>query len=122
MDDELNGLDDAALAQRVAQGDERAVAALYDRYATPAFSLALKLAGNPQRAADVVQRAFTRIRADAPRFDASGARFATWLLSLVNYLALAAAPAPVTAPPAPRAARAPRARLCPAPIPISRHD
>ena len=121
MEDDLNGLDDAALAQRVVQGDERAVAALYDRYATPAFSLALKLAGDPQRAADVVQRAFTRIRSEAPRFDGSGARFATWLLSLVNYLALAA-PAPMTAPSAPRVTRAPRVRLCPAPVPVSRRD
>jgi hypothetical protein len=122
MDDDLSRLDDAALTQRVAAGDERAVAALYDRYATPAFSLALKLAGDPQRAADLVQRAFTRIWADAPRFDANSMRFGTWLLSLVNHLAQAAAPVPAPAPAAPRAARAQRARWCPAPVPVSRHD
>jgi hypothetical protein len=122
MDDDLTRLDDAALAQRMAAGDERAVAALYDRYATPAFSLALKLAGDPQRAADVVQRAFARLWADAPRFDASGARLGTWLLSLVNYLALAPASAPVAPPAASRPSRPARVRLCPAPVPVSHRD
>jgi sigma-70-like protein len=108
MQDELTTMDDAALAERVAAGDEQAIAVLYDRYATPAFSLALKLAGDPQRAADVVQRAFTRVWEDARQFDARAERFAAWLLSIVNYLALSPAPRPVPVP-----VVAPRSRLAP---------
>jgi hypothetical protein len=37
MQDDLTTMDDAALAGRVADGDEQAIAVLYDRYATPAF-------------------------------------------------------------------------------------
>jgi sigma-70-like protein len=98
MQDDLTTMDDAALAARMAEGDEQAVAVLYDRYATPAFSLALKVAGDPQRAADVVQRAFTRVWEDARQFDPRSGRFASWLLSIVNYLALSPAPRPVPVP------------------------
>jgi RNA polymerase sigma-70 factor (ECF subfamily) len=108
MQDDLTTLDDAVLAARMAEGDEQAVAVLYDRYATPAFSLALKVAGDPQRAADVVQRAFTRVWEDARQFDPRAGRFASWLLSIVNYLALSPAPRPVPVP-----VVAPRSRSAP---------
>jgi RNA polymerase sigma-70 factor (ECF subfamily) len=107
---DLMTMDDAALAERVADGDEQAIAVLYDRYATPAFSLARKVAGDPQRAADVVQRAFTRVWEDARQFDPRAGRFAAWLLSIVNYLAVSPAPRPVPVV-APRSRSAP---WCPA--------
>ncbi len=87
MDNDLTTLDDRQLAERMAEGDPRAVAVLYDRYAAPAFSLALKLAGDPQRAGEVVQRAFVRVWEDARRLDAHAGRFASRLFSLVHYLA-----------------------------------
>jgi len=96
MEEDLTLLDDTELTERVAAGDTEAIGVLYDRYSTPAFSLALKLAGDQQRAAEVVQRAFTRVWTDARRFDPARGRFATWLLNLVNYLALTPpVPAPV---------------------------
>jgi hypothetical protein len=64
--------------------------------------------GDPQRAADVVQRAFTRVWEDARQFDPGAGRFAAWLLSIVNYLAVSPAPRPVPVP-----VVAPRSRLAP---------
>ena len=93
MVNDLTTMDDAGLAARVADGDNEAVGVLYDRYSTPAYSLALRLAGDPTRAAELVQRAFGRIWADAQRFNAETSRFSTLLFSLVNYLALTPAPA-----------------------------
>ncbi len=90
---DLTLMDDAGLTARVAAGDDAAVGVLYDRYSTPAYSLALRLAGDPTRAAELVQRAFGRVWADAQRFNAETSRFSTWLFSLVNYLALTPAPA-----------------------------
>jgi len=87
MDNDLTTLDDRQLAERMAAGDPRAVAVLYDRYAAPAFSLALKLAGDPQLAAEVVQRAFQRVWEGARRLDAHAGRFASRLFSVVHYLA-----------------------------------
>ncbi len=115
METDLTQLDDGELTARVADGDSAAIAELYDRYATPAFSLALKLAGDPHRAADLVQRAFTRIWADARRLDEAQVRFATRLLSLVNLLA--AAPAPPT--PAPAPVKLATGTLCLAPVQVT---
>jgi len=99
MEEDLTLLDDTELTERVAAGDADAIGVLYDRYSTPAFSLALRLAGDPQRAADLVQGAFTRVWTDARRFDPARGRFATWLLNMVNYLAFTPAPpAPVPVP------------------------
>lgn len=114
MEEDFSTMDDTQLTARVAAGDERAIAVLYDRYSTPAFSLALKLAGDPQRAGDLVQRAFTRVWQDARRFDPQTGRFANWLLSLVNYLATR--PAPLAPAPLPAPSRP--AHLCLAPITI----
>lgn len=105
MVNDLTLMDDAGLAARVAAGDDAAVGVLYDRYSTPAYSLALRLAGDPARAAELVQRAFGRVWADARRFNAESSRFSTWLFSLVNYLALTPAPVAAVRPPAPARAR-----------------
>ncbi len=102
MVDDLTTMDDVGLTARVAAGDTEAVEILYDRYSTPAYSLALRLAGDPARAADLVQRAFGRIWADAQRFNTETIRFSSRLFSLVNYLALS--PAPMAAAPRPTAA------------------
>ena len=79
---------DRELVQRVAGGDQEAVALLYQRYATPAFSLALRVVGDRESAEEIVQEAFLRIWRHAGSFDPQRGRFASWLLSIIHNLAV----------------------------------
>jgi DNA-directed RNA polymerase specialized sigma24 family protein len=119
---DLMELDDAGLTARVAEGDANAAEILYNRYSTPAYSLALHLTENPQRAGELVQQAFSRVWAGAGRFNAETSRFSTWLFSLVNYLAQAAPVASARLVPAPVAVRSAgrpiTSPLQPLPVPV----
>ncbi len=52
---------DLELAERHRRGDDRAFEEVYARYAGMIYSLALRLAGDPEEAADLTQEAFLRI-------------------------------------------------------------
>ena len=77
--------EDALLVKRVVAGDERALAALYDRYGRPAYSLARRICADNGLAEDVVQEAFLAFWRDPQRFDAERGAFGTWLLTLVHH-------------------------------------
>jgi RNA polymerase sigma-70 factor (ECF subfamily) len=79
---------DRELIQRVTAGDQQAVATLYERYATPAFSLALRVVGDRESAEEIVQEAFMRVWSHARSFDPQRGRFASWLLSIIHNLAV----------------------------------
>ena len=79
---------DCELVQRAARGDEQAVAVLYGHYATPAFSLALRVVGDRESAEEIVQEAFMRVWNHAQSFDPQRGRFAGWLLSIIHNLAV----------------------------------
>ena len=52
---------DDELIDGLRRRDETALAALYDRYSRPAFSLALKLLGSQEQAEDVLQEVFLKL-------------------------------------------------------------
>ena len=52
---------DLELAQRHGRGDVRAFDEVYSRYAVMVFNLALRLAGDPDEAADLTQEIFLRV-------------------------------------------------------------
>lgn len=79
---------DRELVQQVAAGNQEAVALLYERYATPAFSLALRVVGDRESAEEIVQEAFLRVWNHARSFDPQRGRFASWLLSIIHNLAV----------------------------------
>lgn len=79
---------DRDLISQVAMGDQQAVALLYERYATPAFSLALRVVGDRESAEEIVQEAFVRVWSHARNFDPQRGRFAGWLLSIIHNLAV----------------------------------
>jgi RNA polymerase sigma-70 factor (ECF subfamily) len=81
-------LSDGGLLALCARGDSDAFAALYDRYARPAYSLALRIVRDPALAEDVVQDAFLAVWRGAARFDGRRARPSTWILSLVHHKAI----------------------------------
>ncbi|MCS7050640.1 MAG: sigma-70 family RNA polymerase sigma factor [Thermomicrobium sp.] len=81
-------LSDALLAQRVADGDTRALERLYDRYARPVFSLALRMLGDPAEAEEILQETFVRLWQQAARYDANRGSFGSWLMSIAHNLAV----------------------------------
>ena len=64
---------------QVAQGDERALSELYDRYSRPVYATGVRLLGDAHLAEELVQDAFTNVWQGAASFDPERASFATWL-------------------------------------------
>lgn len=79
--------DDALLAA-IQERDQRAIAALYDRYGGLAFGLAYRILGERNVAEDVVQDAFMGVWRRAVSFEAGRGSVRTWLLSIVHHRAI----------------------------------
>ncbi len=65
-------------------GDTQALAALYDRHARAAYSLAYRVMGERQAAEDLVQEAFLKVWRAAGSFRVERASVRTWILSIVR--------------------------------------
>jgi len=81
-------LSDHGLLALVARGDRDAFARLYDLYAAPAYSLALRVVRDRDLAADVVQDAFLAIWNQASKFDSSRGQPSTWILTVTHHKAV----------------------------------
>jgi RNA polymerase sigma-70 factor (ECF subfamily) len=79
---------DAGLLRSIQQGDQQAVAALYDRYAGVAYGLAYRITGDGTLAEDVVQDAFVSVWKQAARFDPERGQVKSWLLTIVHHKAI----------------------------------
>jgi RNA polymerase sigma-70 factor (ECF subfamily) len=79
---------DADLVARCADGDGSALAELYDRHASMAYSVALRILRDGAAAEDVVQEAFLGLWRAAARFDSSRASARTWLMAIVHHSAI----------------------------------
>jgi RNA polymerase sigma-70 factor (ECF subfamily) len=77
-------LSDVSLVARCADGDEGALAELYDRFGRAAYGLALRIVRDATQAEDVVQEAFMDLWRSAARFDPSRSRPASYLLTFVH--------------------------------------
>jgi len=80
----MDGLEDQVLVRRVASGDERALSALYDRYAGLIYGSGLRYLGDRQLAEDLVQDVFTSVWKNAAGFDPARASFATWVYRITR--------------------------------------
>jgi RNA polymerase sigma factor (sigma-70 family) len=75
---------DALLVAQIAMGDERALAAIYDRYGRVAFGLAVRVVHDRDLAEEAVQDGFLAFWQSARSFDPTRASARTWLFTLVH--------------------------------------
>lgn len=80
----VNGDSDVELAHALAAGDTAALAQLYDRYGPLAYSVSVRILGDPGKAEDVVQDAFLKLWHSAARFDAHRGSLRTWVITAVR--------------------------------------
>jgi RNA polymerase sigma-70 factor (ECF subfamily) len=80
-------LEDAALLQRVLDGDEAAIEVLYTRYGGACFGLARRILDDAQLAEDVVQQVFLALWKGSG-YDPKRGAVSTWLLSVTHHKAI----------------------------------
>jgi RNA polymerase sigma-70 factor (ECF subfamily) len=80
--------EEAALLDRISEGELTALETLYDRYRGIAYGLALRITADTQLAEDVVQDAFLGVWRQSGRYTPSRASVRTWLLSIVHHRAI----------------------------------
>ncbi len=81
-------LDDPALLQLMAAGEEGALEVIYDRYSRLVFSIALHLVGERAAAEEVTLDVFTRLWHNAAHYDPGRAQLSTWLTSIARHRAI----------------------------------
>ena len=79
---------DRELLAGVAAGRLGALEALYDRYRTMSYSIALRITADHAAAEDVVQDAFLGVWRNAARYVDTRGSVKTWLLSIVHHRAV----------------------------------
>jgi RNA polymerase sigma-70 factor, ECF subfamily len=79
---------DALLAARLAAGDERALADVFDRLAPSVYSGALRVLGNGSAAQDVVQDVFVELWGHPGRYDPAAGSLRTYLVVLARHRAV----------------------------------
>lgn len=75
-------ISDAAIVNRIREGESEAFAVLFERYHERCARLAMRLLGDPDDAADAVQDAFVRAYLSLDRYQERD-RFGSWLMCIV---------------------------------------
>lgn len=81
-------LDDAWLMSRIAEGDQRAYAALVERHLDRFLGFAERVTGRRAEAEDILQEAYLRIWTKAKNWNPKGAKFTTWFYRIVLNLSI----------------------------------
>ncbi|MBA2339674.1 MAG: sigma-70 family RNA polymerase sigma factor [Pyrinomonadaceae bacterium] len=79
---------DAELLRAIAQGDEAALAQIYDRYAPTLFGMMLRILHSRAEAEDVLQEVFLQVWQHASQFDEERGRPFTWLATIAHSRAI----------------------------------
>jgi len=80
--------EDRDLIQRMASRDATALDAFYERYNRLAFSLVLRIAGNPADAEEVLADTFWQVWRQSDKYDASRGKPVAWLLTIARTRAI----------------------------------
>ncbi|HAX78744.1 MAG TPA: RNA polymerase [Cyanobacteria bacterium UBA11372] len=76
--------DDVSLLTRIAQGDQAALSALYDRYGKIIYAFALKSLRSVEESEEVVMDVFAQVWRIGDRYDAQKGRVDTWLFTIAR--------------------------------------
>ncbi len=76
--------DDARLLIQIAQQDQAALAALYDRYARVLYSVAFRSLGSVEESEEVVLDVFAQVWRTAERYDVAKGRVDSWLFMMAR--------------------------------------
>ncbi|HEV2414182.1 MAG TPA: sigma-70 family RNA polymerase sigma factor [Candidatus Dormibacteraeota bacterium] len=79
---------DVEVGRGLAAADLDAIAVLYDRYGSLAYSIALRILGDPAMAEDVVQESVLKLWSKASSFDPNRGSLRSWLVASVRNRAI----------------------------------
>lgn len=82
--EDLRGLADEDLMERVRAGEARAFEVVFDRHGGAAFSLAYRMCGSRARAEEVVQEAFLSLWRSGVPYDRARGSVRSWVLRVVH--------------------------------------
>ena len=88
MTDSAQPIDDQLLAERLRSGDREALGLLYDRYASVAMAVAVRVVSDRGLAEDLVHDAYVAVWQKIDRFDPSRGSLRSWLLTIVRNRAI----------------------------------
>jgi RNA polymerase sigma-70 factor (ECF subfamily) len=74
-----HGMNDGPLVAAIRNGNQEAMAELYDRYSSVVYAVALRVLGDTSAAEDVLQEIFMQLWRKPGAFDASRGNLAPWL-------------------------------------------
>lgn len=80
--------EDELLMRQVAQGDRSAFSALYERFATPLYSLAIKMLANEAEAQDLLQEVFLSVWNKALTYRADRGTVFSWIVTQLRNRAI----------------------------------
>jgi RNA polymerase sigma factor (sigma-70 family) len=84
---ENNRLEDRSLIEQAINGNQKAFAALIERYRRYVYSIAFKISMHEQDALDITQEVYVRLAEKLQMFDQSG-KFSSWLGVLTSRVAI----------------------------------
>jgi RNA polymerase sigma-70 factor (ECF subfamily) len=80
--------DDGLLAQRIRAGDRAAFGEVYDRHASAAMAVALRIVADREGAEDLVHDAFVAIWQKIDRYDPARGSLRSWIVTIVRNRAI----------------------------------
>jgi RNA polymerase sigma-70 factor, ECF subfamily len=85
---DYTALSDHDLLQHIGTRDQRALAALYQRYGTPVYSVAMRVLRNGVWAEEAAQDTFLKVWNKPDSWNAEVGAFSSWLLTVARYTAI----------------------------------